>query len=295
MDRLLADLVIWYGTHRRGTNSHRTPATVGLEYQNVSFPSAGSNRAQLSGWLVSSAEPKGVVLLCHGIDSAAYSMLPKAELLVRHGFACLLFDFRATGRSGGTYVTLGHHEADDVLGAVEFVESLAPLRHLPILAIGQSMGGAAVIRAAARSDQIRAIVSEATFATLADALNRRLKLLGPFARRVSEHCHRIGAEKYQVDIANVSPERDIVKLGPRPLLLIHDNLDVLCPRAESDRLFAAASAPKERWDVPYAPHTFAQMVAPREYERRVVDFLSRAVAAEPARRLNAALPHSPAA
>ena len=47
-------------------------------------------------------------------------------------------------------------------------------------------------------------------------------------------------------------------------------------------LYAAAKGPKERWDVPYAPHTYAHMVAPREYERRVVDFLDRVVRAEEA-------------
>lgn len=277
MDRFLANLVVWYGTHRRGTNPRRTPATLGLEFEDITFPSVGVKHAQLCGWLVPATNAKAIVLLCQGIDSTAQAMLAKAAVLNRHGYTCVLFDFRATGRSGGDYVTMGLHEAGDVLGAVEFVESVPKLRDLPILAIGESMGGSAVIRAAATCDRIRAIVSESTYATLADALQQRLKLLGPLARRVADHCHRIGAEKYDVQISEVSPERDIVAFAPRPLLIIHDNLDVLCPRAETDRLYAAAREPKERWDVPYSPHTFAFMVAPREYERRVVDFLDRAV------------------
>ena len=284
MDRLLANLVIWYGTHRRGTNRRRTPATFGLDSNEVTFRSASVQETQLCGWLVSAERPKGVVLLCHGIDSAAHAMLPKAALLRRHGFSCLLFDFRATGRSGGDYVTLGYREAEDVLGAVAFLDTVPTLRSLPILAIGESMGGSAVIRAAAASDRICGIVSESTYATLNDALRQRLKLIGPFARRVADHCHQIGADKYDVDIADVSPERDIARIGPRPLLIIHDNLDVLCTRSETDRLYEAANEPKERWDVPYAPHTFAYMVAPREYERRVVDFLNRAVELNVSRR-----------
>ena len=209
-------------------------------------------------------------------------MLPKAAFLRRHGFTCLLFDFRATGRSGGEHVTLGYREAEDVLGAVAYIQGRAEIRDLPILAIGESMGGSAVIRAAAISDSIRAVVSEATYATLGDALRQRLKVVGPLARRVSDHCHRIGADKYDVDIADVSPERDIAAMGSRPLFIIHDNLDILCTRSETDRLYAAAMEPKERWDVPYSPHTFAYMVAPREYERRVVDFLNRAVASDAA-------------
>jgi len=277
MERIIANLVIWYGTHRRGTKLRKTPAAYQLEYQNIEFPSASARHARLSGWLIPASNPRAVVILCHGIDSAAHAMLPKAAMLVRHGFTCLLFDFRATGRSTGDIVTLGLHEAEDVLGAVAYVEKLPILVELPIFAIGESMGGSAVIRAAAKSDRIRAVVSESTYATLSDALNQRLKLLGPFAGRVADHCHRIGAEKYDVSIRDVSPERDIAHLGVRPLLIIHDNLDILCTRAETDRLFAAATGPKERWDVPYAPHTYAFLVAPREYERRVTDFLNRAV------------------
>lgn len=277
MDRVLANLMIWYGTHRRGTNLRRTPAKFGLNFEEVTFPSLSAKHTMLSGWLIPAENPKGVVMLCHGIDSAAQSMLPKAALLQRRGYSSLLFDFRGTGRSGGDYVTLGYREGEDVLGAVAFLESLPAVRHLPILAIGESMGGSAVIRAAAASSAIRAIVSESTYATLNDALRQRLKVIGPFAQRVAERCHQIGAAKYDVDIADVSPERDIARMEPRPLLIIHDNLDVLCTRLETDRLFNAARSPKERWDVPYAPHTFAYMVSPGEYERRIVDFFDRAV------------------
>ena len=166
---------------------------------------------------------------------------------------------------------------DDVLGAVDYIQSRAALRDLPIIALGESMGGAAVIRAAARCDKIRAVISESTFATLDDALRQRLKILGPFAQGVATECYRLGSEQFGVEIEQVSPEREIQALGPRPLLLIHDNFDVLCPRRESDRLYAAAKDPKERWDVPHSPHTFAFLVAPKEYERRICEFLSRVV------------------
>jgi uncharacterized protein len=277
MDRLLANLFVWYGTHRRRTNLRRTPAALGLPFEEVSFPSQSADQARIAGWLIPAPKPKAVVVLCHGIDSAACAMLPKAAMLHRNGYACLLFDFRATGRSCGDYVTLGDLEAGDVLGAVAYLDAVPQTSPLPLFAIGDSMGGSAVIRAASLCDRIGAVVSESTYSTLADALERRLKLLGPFAGRVAGHCHPIGASKYGVTIADVSPVRDIAALAPRPVLIIHDNLDVLSPRSDADSLYAAAGEPKERWNVPYAPHTYAYMIAPREYERRVVGFLDRAV------------------
>ena len=166
-------------------------------------------------------------------------------------------------------------EADDVLGALEFIKGRTELKGLPIFAIGESMGGSAVIRAAAQSPHIRGMVSESTYATLHDALWQRIKLLGPIASSVAKRCYIIGASRYGVQIADVSPERDITRFTPRPILLIHDKWDLLCTRKESDRLYDAAGEPKERWDVPYSPHTFAFMIHPKEYERRVINFFDQ--------------------
>src|SRR5436309_1827414 len=149
MERSIANLMVWYGTHRRKTNLKRTPATYGIEGRQVAFPSASGDGVILSGWVVPAPNPRALVILCHGVDSGAHAMLPKAAMLQRQGFSSLLFDFRGVGRSGGDFVTLGFRERDDVQGAVNFVASDPQLRGLPIMAIGESMGGAALIRAAA--------------------------------------------------------------------------------------------------------------------------------------------------
>ena len=164
---------------------------------------------------------------------------------------------------------------------------------LPILAIGQSMGGAAVIRAAARCVDIRAVVTEATYARLDAVMRRRVRLcVGPFASPVVKTCYRLGAQKLGTDPRDVCPERDIARISPRPVLLIQDSLDIVCPRNESNRLYAAALYPKERWIVPRAPHTCAFRVAPKEYERRVTDFLIRALVPPLSVEALAALPRS---
>lgn len=279
MVKRLGDLVIWYGTHRRQTPQHITPATYGIDAEEAQFESHNVDRERIFAWIVHAKEPKATVLLCHGIDSAGFAMLPKAKALSRRGYTCVVMDFRGTGRSGGTHCTLGLKEADDVRGVVAGIEAHPMLRDRPIFAIGESMGGSAVIRAAASTAAIRAVVSESTYATLQDALWQRIKLLGPLAPSVARHCHTVGRSQFGVDIPDISPERDIALLSPRPLLLIHDSFDVLCTKRESDRLYKAAREPKERWDVPYAPHTFAYMVSPRAYTERVVGFLDRCAAA----------------
>lgn len=219
-------------------------------------------------------EPRGVVILCHGHGGSRRGTLKTAVMLNRYHFTTLLFDFRACGRSEGACRTLGLYETDDVLGAVRFVQGDATTRGLPIAAIGQSIGGAAAIRAAARCEAISAVVAEGTYACLEAVMRRRVRMcVGPFAGPVARSCYRLGTQKIGMELRDIAPERDIARISPRPILLIQDALDIVCPRSESNRLYAAACHPKDRWIVPRAPHSCAYRVAPMEYERRVTDFL----------------------
>ena len=59
------------------------------------------------------------------------------------------------------------------------------------------------------------------------------------------------------------------------VLLISDGADVVLPLRHQQAIFAAATGPKELWIVPEADHASAMGVAPEEYERRVLSFLTR--------------------
>ncbi len=49
--------------------------------------------------------------------------------------------------------------------------------------------------------------------------------------------------------------------------------DLHATLAQSQALFAEAPEPKELWVVPGAAHVNLHRFAPREYERRILDFL----------------------
>lgn len=277
----LASVFVWDGTRARPSHSRRTPAHFGVEYEEVTFPSAHLDGVPLSGWLIPAVHraPQGVVVLCHGHTSTRLTMLPKALSLHRNHFTTLVFDFRARGRSGGDACTLGLRETDDVLGAMAFLREHPDTRALPIGILGESLGGAAALLAAARSPDIGAVATEGAFATLEEVMMHRLKLcFGPFSARVGDSCRRLGAEQFAIDVSEITPEEAVSALAPRPFFLIQNGFDVLCPAVQSERLFAAAGNPKTRWIVPGAPHTFAYWVARREYERRVAEFFISAFA-----------------
>lgn len=274
----LSELITWYSTRRRKARLRRSPETFGMGYQDVVFPSANLDAVQLSGWFVPAERPIAAVILCHGNGGSRRGTLRKAVMLNRYHFTTLLFDFRASGKSSGRLRTLGLRETDDVLGAVAFLQKHPQTQNLPILVIGQSMGAAAAIRAAARCEAIKAVVAEASYAHIETLVRRRVRLCaGPFASKVARNCYRLGEQKLGKDILSLAPIEDIGKISPRPVMIIQDNLDLVCPRKEQKLLFEAANEPKELWIVKRATHTTAFRVAPREYERRVVGFLLRAL------------------
>ena len=116
-----------------------TPRDLGLPYQNVAFPSRDGIR--LHGWWLPAPKPVGIAILCHGYLMNRCEPLPVARELWQAGFHCLVFDFRAMGKSEGDLCTIGDLERLDVLSAVDFATRLIR-RHTkhppdaPVLGVG---------------------------------------------------------------------------------------------------------------------------------------------------------------
>ncbi|HLV79775.1 MAG TPA: alpha/beta hydrolase [Chthonomonadaceae bacterium] len=278
MNPAIVRLCAWAGLHRRQATPRRTPASSGLAYEEIRFPTVHPDGVRLSGWLIPAPDPRGLVILCHGYGSTRSFMLCKAILLQRHNYTTLLFDFRARGLSEGQFCTLGYRETEDVLGAIRYVLSRQDVACLPLALLGESMGGAAVIQAAARETHARAVIAEAAFASLDQAILHRFRMfLGRPGARLAGSCMALGETDFGLPIHKVAPIAAIPHIAPRPVFLLTDGLDAVCPRSESDRLYAAAQEPKQRWIVPAALHSYAFQAARAEYERRITDFLNAAL------------------
>jgi fermentation-respiration switch protein FrsA (DUF1100 family) len=71
----------------------------------------------------------------------------------------------------------------------------------------------------------------------------------------------------------------IGRLSPRPILLLQGGLDTVVAADNGRRLYDAAREPKELWFEPELGHANFDREKPEEYERRVVGFFERALAA----------------
>jgi pimeloyl-ACP methyl ester carboxylesterase len=252
----LSSLLIWLGRLPLRWRLIRPPA--GLAFREVGFPARDGTH--LAGWYFPHSDPRGAVVLCHGIYSTRMAVLDKARLFNRWGFASLAFDFRGRGRSQGK-CTIGFQEPMDVLGALDFLRKELP--GIPLAGLGESLGASSLLAAMSAEGGLQCACLEACFATLQEAVSRR-------AGRLSHGIIRNFEQTYGQPISSVEPLR-LVRQISQPLLFIHDQLDWSLSVNVARRL--ASAAPNARlWVAPWSLHTRASLMAAPEYYDRVGSF-----------------------
>ncbi len=229
----------------------------------------------LRAWnFVSRAGNGDMVIVQHGQGDNRVGMLGYADMLMRHGYGVLLPDSRAAGTSGGAYLTYGVLEAGDFSLWYNWINASQTPRC--IYAIGDSMGAAIVLEAAARQPGYCAVVAESGFSSFRETAYLRMGQTfgtGPWLGRTflfpTVEAGLIYARlKYGVDLADSSPKKAVAH-SHVPILLIHGLADNNLPPVNSERM-KAADPSAQLWEPAGAGHCGALSTAPKEYERRVV-------------------------
>jgi alpha-beta hydrolase superfamily lysophospholipase len=122
----------------------RTPADLGLCWDLLECRTADGFR--LKGWVVTPAQPRATVLLCHGVRQNREQTLSRTAFLTAAGYRCVAFDHRAHGQSDGRRTSFGYYESGDVIAFLALVRRRWPRQ--PLAALGMSMGAAALCFAA---------------------------------------------------------------------------------------------------------------------------------------------------
>ena len=245
-----------------------SPADAGLVYQDVRFNSAADDSVQLAGWWIPNPTATRAIILVHGRNENRSSHLALARPLWDAGYSVLLFNLRGHGDSTRASCTYGLREADDVVGAVAFVESQGVAAG-QIGVLGWSLGAASALLAMDRSPDIGAVVSDSAYADSSpllahNALQPGLRLAMRLTRGVN--------------LADVRPDRALTHVAAtssRHVFLIHGALDSAVPLAQFEKLRAAGgSGVAESWLVPDAGHLGAYGAHSDEYIARVVAFFN---------------------
>ena len=239
-------------------------------YQEVAFQT--SDGLTLQGWYVP-PENGAVIIFVHGLGANRTILLSEAHLFAQRGYGLLLFDLRNSGNSQGDVSTLGMLETEDVLAAVDFVQSQTG-PDSPLALVGHSMGSAAVLLAAARAPQVDCVVTISAFTSLeeniADSIQTFTGLPAfPFAPLVIFW----GQQQTGLDISRVRPIDALANIGPRPILFIHGQRDDMVSVRNSQRLYDAYTGPKELYILPQASHSDFGLDDSPQSSRRLIQFL----------------------
>jgi dipeptidyl aminopeptidase/acylaminoacyl peptidase len=243
-----------------------TPADLNMAYEDISFKTADG--LTLRGWYIPCViTTDKTLILLHGYPADKGNILPPLAFL--HGdFNLLLFDFRYLGESAGSYSTVGAREVEDLLAAIRFLEGRGITR---VGVWGFSMGGAVALMTIEKAPGIRAVVSESSYANLADMALQlfRIPLLNyPMAGLV-----RIWAMLFLgIDLSHVAPAQR-VRGTKVPILLLHSSADDVIPfsQAESLRQALAENPRAEFWFTERNLH--GQLAS--DYQQRVREFFLR--------------------
>jgi uncharacterized protein len=269
-------LVYQYARARGQWGTDEPPEGLAEE---VSFISA-EDSIRISGWFFKapSNARAPAVLLCHGIWTGRRECLPLALRFRAAGYNVLCFDFRAHGLSDGRFTSVGHHETNDVLGAVAYLKQRPEVDATRIGVVGFSMGAAAAIQAAAKTDDIAALVADSSYATFLDAARYSFRLVTrvphfPIAPIAVTWAKWI----VHVDASQLRPVDVIGRIAPRPVLIAHGELDEIVPVRHAHTLFKAANEPKELWIAPDAHHVGARDMDPDGYFEKLGGFFREAL------------------
>lgn len=241
-------------------------------YEAVTFPA--TDGVKLSGWWIPGTNGR-TVLVCHGLGANKLNQLHVARRLHAAGYGVLTFDFRAHGGSGGQFTTFGDHERRDVLGAVRYLKAHRPEASRQIVAVGASLGAAAMIAAVAEptlGGRIDALVVYATYADLGalakDVCDRRFPWPLNYVARYG--AVPLASAHAGADLQAFAPARLIGRVAPRPVLIVHGKGDEIIPFANARALFDAAGGPKELIALEGGHN---DIIEDEPTARRVVEFL----------------------
>jgi dipeptidyl aminopeptidase/acylaminoacyl peptidase len=239
------------------------PSDLKMVYEDVSFKTADG--LTLRGWYIPSAKKtEKTLILLHGYPADKGNILPALAFL-HEDFNLLLFDFRYLGKSEGSYSTAGAKEVEDLLAAIKFLKGRG-IKEVGVW--GFSMGGAVALMTIEKAPEIKAVISESSYASLAAMALELMRI--PLLNYPVAYLVGFWAKLFlSIDLRDASPA-DRVRNTTVPILLIHSSADAVIPFSHA-RLLQQALAKNPNAEFWFNEH-FAHGQLVSDYRTRVREF-----------------------
>jgi len=248
------------------TKIKETPSDYQVEFEEVTFQNEAGK--QLAGWFCPAENAIGAVVLNHGNAGNIGDYANYAHCFTKARVSVLLYDYQGFGRSEGN-PSIGSLLGDG-LAAFDYLASRVGGAD-KIAVQGVSLGTPISCAVAARRPEAAALILEGAF-LLETELYWRMGTLGaPVAFVISKSLR-----------SGVRPERDILALNGRPLLMVHGDNDRTTPLFGAAELYEKARQPKWLWVMDNAGHFPSLMHYKRNsYPKTLASFLRHVFLDEP--------------
>ncbi len=214
---------------------------------NWAFRSAGAPTLQ----------PKGTIVLLHGILVTKEYMIHWALDLAQRGYRTVLVDLRGHGRSTGHWITFGAVEAKDLKQVMDDLERRGVVAGSTGV-LGISYGAVVALQWAALDPRVATVVALEPYSNPQQAIMEFSR--GYFSREMKriDDATFVAAEAKAAHLAGFAwADADVLHSVQRmrvPILFFHGQRDTWIPPIHSERLLAAAPAGSRRVLLPDDNH-----------------------------------------
>lgn len=219
---------------------------------------------KLCAYEVGHFKDRPYVILVHGYNSDALSLLNSAHEFYKRNYNLLMIDQRGWGESEGEICTFGFKESLDL---VKWIEYLLKNTSNDIGLYGVSMGASTILKTLSYKldPRVRFAILEGPYSSFRSLLEKRLKtsLLTP---ALSHYIYEVmGFELDELDLQKAVKENNV------PTLFIHADKDSVVDISNTQDLFAANKGLKELYVLDSDVHAYGMLL--KGYFERIDEFL----------------------
>ena len=237
-----------------------------------------SDGVKLHGVFVKAPNAKGTLLFAHGYRSTPILDFGVALPFYHEiGFNVLVPDQRCHGKSEGKFITFGVKESGDMLCWIDYHNSMNPT--LPIILSGMSMGASTMLFLANEPlpDNVKGIIADCGFtspkAIISEVFSKVTHLPAiPVIWAVDMFARIFAGFNLSQKDTKISLKDNRLKI-----FMVHGMKDDFVPCSMSQDGYAACSGEKELFLVENAGHGVSFLVAPDEYQERLIRFIKNAL------------------
>lgn len=230
-----------------------TPEDVGLDFETVHLDTEDGET--LHGWWIPAADvSQGTLLFFHGNAGNISGRIESVQQFHELGLNVLIVDYRGYGRSTGSPSEEGVYR--DATACWQYLTETRGVAPEDIVIFGRSLGAGPATWLAVQ-EQAGVVILESPFTSVPD----------------------IGAHHYsflpvRALATNEFPNEERVGEIDAPVLVIHSRADRVVPFEQGQRVYEAASEPKQFLEI-QGGHNDGFLVSAEEYKRTIGQFLEK--------------------